>query len=137
SRVCAKFLDALPVFGRALLHAPRTQMHARRFPAEPHPFSLPNSHFSFLPLRLSFVSRAFNSASSAWSAARASCFLRRASNLAATLDLNYRGFLGSCLAGEFTVPVDVLQVQADVVGADVEELRHFALAEPDGVVFGT
>lgn len=47
--------------------------------------------------------------------------------------LNYRGFLGSCLPGQLTILVDVLEVQADVVGADIEQFGHLALGQPHRV----
>lgn len=60
----------------------------------------------------------------------------RPTDFAAALDLNYRGFLGSCRTDEFAVLVDVLEVQADIVGADIKKLGHFALTEPHGLVLG-
>lgn len=61
----------------------------------------------------------------------------RAADLAAALGLNYRGFLGCCLPAQLTIFVDVLEVQADIVVTDVEQLGHLALAEPDGLMLGT
>ena len=59
----------------------------------------------------------------------------RAANLPLTLDLNYRGFLGSCLPAQFFFLVDIFKMQTDIVLADCEKLRDFPLGQPDSVVF--
>ena len=47
--------------------------------------------------------------------------------------LNYREILGGCGLLQFALDVDVLQVQADVIGAGLEQLGHEALGQPDGL----
>ena len=57
-----------------------------------------------------------------------------APHFAAALLANYREFLGSCRLLQFTVRIDVFQVQRDVVGGAVEQFCHAALCQPKGFV---
>jgi len=57
--------------------------------------------------------------------------LDRPTDSATSLDLNYRGILGSCFFGELALCADVLEVQPDVVSRRVEQLGHLLLREPD------
>ena len=57
-----------------------------------------------------------------------------APHFAAALLANYREFLGSCRLLQFTVRIDVFQVQRDVVSGAVEQFCHAALCQPKGFV---
>lgn len=58
----------------------------------------------------------------------------RSRRAAAALQLNCQGFLDSCGGVQFAVLEDVLQVQRDVLLRGIEELGHFQLREPDGLL---
>jgi hypothetical protein len=52
-------------------------------------------------------------------------------HLPATLRLNYREILGSCCLLQLALAEDVLQMESDVIGRSVEDLREVSLGEPD------
>ena len=58
----------------------------------------------------------------------------RPPDIAHALNLNYRGFLGSCIASQFAVLVNVLQVQPNVVLTDLKQLGNLPLAQPNSGV---
>lgn len=60
--------------------------------------------------------------------------LQGAADLPGALLTNHRDFLGSCGRIQLFFGVDVFQVQGDVVGGSVKQLRHAALGEPEGLV---
>jgi hypothetical protein len=51
--------------------------------------------------------------------------------------LNRQVFLDGCLRRHFSFVEDVLNVEADVLLAGLEQLRHVALGEPGGLAFHT
>ena len=59
----------------------------------------------------------------------------RSPNPSRSLLTNYREILGSCLFQQFTLGIDVLQVQSYVVRTDVKQRRHLSLAQPDRLTF--
>jgi len=62
--------------------------------------------------------------------------LDAAANLSAALGSNCQGFLGSCPRLEFPFIVGVLDMEPDVVGRGLEQIRHLPLGQPDRLVAG-
>ena len=60
----------------------------------------------------------------------------RPADLAPALPPNHRGFLGSSFRFQLLVRKNVFQVQADVVGRNVKQLRHLCLRQPHGLAVG-
>src|SRR5699024_11088340 len=56
--------------------------------------------------------------------------LQRPPHLASAFDFNDQGILGRSFRLQLAVGVDVLEVQADVVGADIEKFDHLQLRQP-------
>jgi hypothetical protein len=59
--------------------------------------------------------------------------LDSARDLASSLGLNYREFLGRCRLRQLLLGEDVLEVETNVVGCRAEQRGHLALGKPDGL----
>jgi len=55
-------------------------------------------------------------------------------NPARTLLLNHRGFLGSCVFGQFAFLIGIPDMKSDRVRVLLEQFRHLPLTQPDSIL---